>query len=564
MKYKNAWEELTQKMGYWIDLKEPYITFDNNYIESVWYLLKQLYEKGLLYKGYTIQPYSPAAGTGLSSHELNLPGCYKDVTDTTVTAQFQIIRNKKSEFLFPDRVADNVFQRRGHVTSPLKTDVYFLAWTTTPWTLPSNCALAVGKKINYIKVKTFNQYTHQAISVVLAKDLVNKFFPEKTKDLKLKDYKPEDKLIPYDIKSDHNYKGSELEGINYEQLMPYVQPEGDAFRVIIGDFVSTEEGTGIVHTASVFGADDFRVCRQNNVPSILVKDEDGNDMPLVDKQGRFVKEVTDFSGKYVRAEYENPETTKDPAYKSTDVLIAIKLKEENKAFIVAKYEHSYPHCWRTDKPILYYPLDSWFIKTTDAKEKLMKLNNTINWKPASTGTGRFGNWLENLQDWNLSRSRFWGTPLPIWECEKCENYLVAGGLDDLDKYAYRTNKFYIMRHGEAAHNVGEWLSGDGKSDKKARLTSLGVEQAEKSAGFDREDRFRNRFYFSHLYTAADQLEFQRFLGIHPVRSLKGKPVSKSHLPQLKELMIWLYGSKAAQKEPIVRSQSPDLNRLREV
>ena len=394
MKFKGEWDDLTRQIGYWVDLDNPYVTFEKEYIESVWNLLKRLFDKGLLYKGYTVQPYSPAAGTGLSSHELNQPGTYRDVKDTSVVAQFKVKRDEHSSFLFEDE----------------NEDVRILAWTTTPWTLPSNCALAVGEKIDYVKVKTFNQYTGKPISAILAKDLLGKFFSEKAKEVSLSEYNPGDKLIPFEVVQD--FKGLDIVEVRYEQLMPYVtnsELEEKAFRVIPGDFVSTEDGTGVVHTASVFGADDFRVTQQSGVPSVMVKDEKGQDVPLVDKQGRFVVEVTDFAGKFVKEEYYSDEERKDPDFKPTDVLIAIKLKEDNKAFKVEKYEHSYPHCWRTDKPVLYYPLDSWFIKTTALKDRLVELNKTINWKPASTGTGRFGNWLENLVDWNLSRSRFWGT-----------------------------------------------------------------------------------------------------------------------------------------------------------
>lgn len=411
MRYTDAWNDLTEKMGYWVDLQNPYVTYHNEYIETLWWILKSFYEKGLLYKGYTVQPYSPAAGTGLSSHELNQPGTYRDVSDTTVVAQFKAITETLPAFL------------QGY------PEVHFLAWTTTPWTLPSNTALTVGPKIEYVLIKTFNQYTFEPTQVVLAKALVNKQFAGKYVEAEseeaLNNYKAEDKKIPYQILS--SFTGADLVGIKYEQLLPYALPyqnPENAFRIIAGDFVTIEDGTGIVHTAPTFGADDARVAKAATpeVPPMLVLDEKSNPIPLVDLQGKFVASLGgDLGGKYVKNEYyaegEAPE-------KSVDVEIAIRLKEENKAFKVEKYVHNYPHCWRTDKPILYYPLDSWFIKTTAVKEKMAALNKTINWKPEATGTGRFGNWLENLVDWNLSRSRYWGTPLPIWRTadgleEKC-------------------------------------------------------------------------------------------------------------------------------------------------
>ena len=422
LRYKDMWDDLTIKMGYWVDLDNPYITFTNNYIESVWWLLKQIYDKDLIYKGYTVQPYSPAAGTGLSTHELNMPGCYKNIKDTSVTAQFKAIKDSDSAFLY-----------EGH-----PNDVYFVAWTTTPWTLPSNCALAIGKKIEYSLVQTYNTYTKEPITVILASDLMGKHFNAKAADIAIEDYDPAGKLIPFKVIN--TFKGTELSGIHYEQLMPYVQPEkGDAFRVIPGDFVSTADGTGIVHTASIFGADDFRVCKQNDVPSILVRR--GKELkPLVDLQGKFVEEVTDYPGYYVKAEYYSEEEQKADGFLPTDVKIAIKLKEDNKAFKVEKYEHNYPHCWRTDKPILYYPLDSWFVKTSAYKERMVELNNTINWKPKHTGEGRFGNWLENLQDWNLSRSRYWGVPLPIWRSANGEEEICIGSYAQLTAEIEKANQ----------------------------------------------------------------------------------------------------------------------------
>ncbi len=424
LKFKDVWDDLTIRMGYWVDLENPYITYENDYIESLWWLLKMLYDKGLLYKGYTIQPYSPAAGTGLSSHELNQPGTYKDVKDNTVVAQFKIIRDKKSTILFEN-----------------SEDVFFLAWTTTPWTLPSNTALAVGEKITYVIVKTFNQYTHLPITVILAKNLLGKHFHAENASLKLEEYKAGDKKIPFKVLGE--IKGKDLEGMRYRQLLEYAQPDsGDAFKVIIGDFVTTEDGTGIVHIAPSFGADDFRVANKNGIGSLT----------LVDKRGRFLDEVKDelfpLAGKFVKEAYLTEEEKaielsiqqerlasiipKLDKYLSVDELIALKLKIENKAFKIEKYEHTYPHCWRTDKPILYYPLESWFIKTTAAKDRLVELNKTINWKPEHTGTGRFGNWLENLVDWNLSRSRYWGTPLPIWRTEDGSEEKCIGSVEELN------------------------------------------------------------------------------------------------------------------------------------
>lgn len=417
MRYTDIWNNLTKQMGYWVNMDDPYITYEPKYMESVWWLLKQIYDKNLLYKGYTIQPYSPKAGTGLSSHELNQPGTYQDVTDTTVVAQFKAVENTLPEFL----------QKFDHL--------HFLAWTTTPWTLPSNTALTVGPKIDYVVVATYNQYTFEPIHVILAKNLVGKQFTGKyfeTEDVEeLKNYTKEDKKIPFLIAAE--CKGTDLIDIRYEQLLNYALPNDNpenAFRVITGDFVTTEDGTGIVHTAPTFGADDALVAKQATpeVPPMLVKDEYGNLVPLVDLQGRFRPEMGDFAGKYVKNEYYADEEVPD---KSVDVELAIKLKTENKAFKVEKYKHSYPNCWRTDKPILYYPLDSWFIKVTDVKERMHELNATINWKPKSTGEGRFGNWLANANDWNLSRSRYWGIPLPIWRTEDKTEEICIGSVAEL-------------------------------------------------------------------------------------------------------------------------------------
>ncbi|MFV8225236.1 isoleucine--tRNA ligase [Christiangramia aquimixticola] len=418
MRYTDVWNDLTKKMGYWVDMEDPYITYKSKYMETVWWLLSEIYKKDLIYKGYTIQPYSPKAGTGLSSHELNQPGTYQDVTDTTVTAMFKAKAETLPEFLQQE-----------------KENLYFIAWTTTPWTLPSNTALTVGPKIQYVTVKTFNQYTFEPITIIVAKDLAEKQFDKKFRkaesEADLNSYTKEDKKIPYLV--GESFAGKDLVGIKYEQLLDYALPNDNpenAFRVISGDFVTTEDGTGIVHTAPTFGADDALVAKQASpeVPPLLVKDENGNLVPLVDLQGKFRPEMGEFAGKYVKNEYYDEEQVPE---KSVDVEIAIKLKEENRAFKVEKYVHSYPNCWRTDKPILYYPLDSWFIKVTEFKDRMHELNQNINWKPKSTGEGRFGNWLANANDWNLSRSRYWGIPLPIWRSEDGKEVKVIGSVAQL-------------------------------------------------------------------------------------------------------------------------------------
>jgi len=438
MKYTKEWEELTRNMGFWIDMDDPYITYDNRYIETLWYLLKLLYNKGLLYKGYTIQPYSPAAGTGLSTHELNQPGCYRDVKDTTCVAQFKI-KNP-----LPEMTGFG--------------DAYFLAWTTTPWTLPSNTALCVGPNIEYAAVRTFNMYTGKPLTVILAKDLIPDHFSPNAADLDFTAYKTGDKLIPYQVI--HTWKGPELEGIEYEQLIPWVNPGKGAFRVITGDFVTTDDGTGIVHIAPTFGADDDRVGRANGIPPLLLIDKDGNRRPMVDLSGKFfaladldpgflqksvnIKLYSEYAGRYVKNEY-NPSPPVGESEGVLDIDLAVMLKHQNLAFKIEKQVHNYPHCWRTDKPVLYYPLDSWFIRTTACKERMCELNDTINWKPQSTGTGRFGKWLENLQDWNLSRSRFWGTPLPIWRTEDGAEEICIGSVEELIHEINRSVEIGFMK-----------------------------------------------------------------------------------------------------------------------
>src|SRR5690554_189173 len=448
MKYTHVWNDLTEKMGYWVDMDEPYVTYENKYMESVWWLLQRLYNKGLMYKGYTIQPYSPAAGTGLSSHEINQPGCYQMVKDTSATALFKLKKEGQ------DMLAN--------LTGNKELTYHMIAWTTTPWTLPSNTALAVNRKVDYVVVQSFNQYTGSPMAVVLAKDLVNAQFVGKYKhnddDAAYAQYNL-DKTIPFRIIG--SLKGADLVGYFYEQLLPYVLPmetPEKAFQIISGDFVTTEDGTGVVHIAPTFGADDARVAKESGVPPMLIPDKQGNPVPLVDLQGKFVKEMGDeLGGMYVKNAYYEESKAPD---KSVDVLISIKLKEEDKAFRVERYEHSYPHCWRTDKPVLYYPLDSWFIKSTDAKDRMIALNKTINWKPESTGTGRFGNWLENLNDWNLSRSRFWGIPIPIWRTEDGSEEMCIGSVEELKTAIEASVKAGVME----SNPLGNFIPGDMSKD----------------------------------------------------------------------------------------------------
>ena len=435
MKFTKEWTDLTQKMGYWVDLENPYITYDNRYIETLWYLLKELYKKGLLYKGYTIQPYSPAAGTGLSSHELNQPGCYRDVKDTTCTAQFRILDPKPEMTAFGEP--------------------FFLAWTTTPWTLPSNTALCVGPNITYVAVQTYNPYTGMPMTAVVGKDRLDAYFNPKAAELALEDYKAGDKLVPFKVVAE--WKGTELNGMKYEQLTPWVNPGEGAFRVITGDFVTTDDGTGIVHIAPTFGADDDRVAKANGVPPLMLIDKDGNKRPMVDMTGKYylledldpeyvqanmnAADYDPWQGKFVKNAYDATKGEKD---ETLDVEICMMLKAQNRVFRIEKHVHNYPHCWRTDKPVLYYPLDSWFIRTTACRERMIELNNTINWKPQSTGTGRFGKWLENLQDWNLSRSRYWGTPLPIWRTEDGAEEICIGSVEELYNEIEKSVKAGLM------------------------------------------------------------------------------------------------------------------------
>lgn len=497
LKFKDVWDDLTVKMGYWVDLDNPYITYENEYIESVWYLLKQLYDKNLLYKGLSIQPFSPAAGTGISTHELNMPGAYKDVTDTTLVAQFKVIKNQLSAPMFEGIEEGNL---------------YFLAWTTTPWTLPSNTALTVGPKIDYVVLKTYNPYTKLPVHLILAEALVSKWFKPEQATLSLEDYQPEDKLIPYKIVQKH--QGKDFENIGYEQLMPYVQPtDGKAFVVVLGNFVTTSDGTGIVHTAPSFGADDMMMAKKNGLGSLT----------LVDKQGKFVEEVTDYAGRYVK-DYKDEEN-----YRSVDIDIAIQLKTENKAFNVQKHLHNYPHCWRTDKPILYYPLDSWFIKVTANKDRMVELNKTINWKPKSTGEGRFGHWLDNIQDWNLSRSRYWGTPLPIWRTENGDIEKCIGSMQELQAEIDAANKTLGLHQEMPADLHRPYIDGitlvskDGQPMTRELdlidvwFDSGAMPYAQWHYPFENEDLFKNVFPADFIAEGVDQTRGW-FYSLHAIAS----------------------------------------------
>jgi len=504
MRYTDVWNDLTEKMGYWVDLQHPYVTYHNEYIETLWWILKSFYDKGLLYKGYTVQPYSPAAGTGLSSHELNQPGTYRDVSDTTIVAQFKAVSETLPDFL----------KNAG--------DIHFLAWTTTPWTLPSNTALTVGPKIDYVLVKTFNQYTYEPVQVILAKALVGKQFAGKytavETDEELSTFTAEDKKIPYRVLQE--FTGNDLAGIRYEQLLPYALPyqhPENAFRVITGDFVTTEDGTGIVHTAPTFGADDARAAKAASpeVPPMLILDEKENPVPLVDLQGRFVASLGGgLGGKFVKNEYYNDGEAPE---RSVDVEIAIHLKEQNKAFKVEKYVHTYPHCWRTDKPVLYYPLDSWFIKTTAVKEKMVELNKRINWKPEATGTGRFGNWLENLVDWNLSRSRYWGTPLPIWRTKDGSEEKCIGSIAELNEEIEKAIAAGFMPAGFALKDmhrpyVDEVILVSDKGEKMTRETDLidvwfdsgAMPYAQWHFPFEHKEEFENAYPADFIAEGVDQ------------------------------------------------------------